>query len=78
MYNPELVVEIAFNEVQVSAPYPGGPTLRFARVRRCHTDKRAYQAATINAVRRVQRFSLNFAIEPSQVRRIKLFSQRSR
>jgi DNA ligase-1 len=36
---PELVVEIAFNEVQRSQ-YPGGVTLRFARVKGYRSDKR--------------------------------------
>lgn len=30
---PELVVEIAFNEVQRSTQYPGGVALRLARVK---------------------------------------------
>ena len=38
---PELVVEVAFNEVQASTQYPGGVALRFARVKRYRTDKTA-------------------------------------
>src|SRR5207247_6816654 len=30
---PEVVAEIAFNEIQASSQYPGGLTLRFARVK---------------------------------------------
>jgi DNA ligase-1 len=48
---PELVVEIAFNEVQRSSQYPGGVTLRFARVKGYRPDKRAAEADTIDAVR---------------------------
>jgi DNA ligase 1 len=48
---PELVVEIAFNEVQRSSQYPGGVTLRFARVKGYRPDKRASEADTIDAVR---------------------------
>jgi DNA ligase-1 len=47
---PELVVEIAFNEVQHSR-YPGGVALRFARVKGYRPDKRAAEADTIDAVR---------------------------
>ena len=36
---PELVVEIAFNDIQESRRYPGRLALRFARVRRYRTDK---------------------------------------
>jgi DNA ligase-1 len=49
---PELVVEVAFNEVQRSTQYPGGVTLRFARIKGYRPDKRAFEADTIEAVRR--------------------------
>jgi DNA ligase-1 len=48
---PELVVEIAFNEVQRSPQYPGGVALRFARVKGYRPDKLASEADTIDAVR---------------------------
>jgi len=48
---PELVVEVAFNEVQRSTQYPGGVTLRFARIKGYRPDKRASEADTIDAVR---------------------------
>jgi ATP-dependent DNA ligase I len=48
---PELVVEIAFDGVQASSRYPGGVTLRFARVLRYREDKTADEADTIEAVR---------------------------
>jgi DNA ligase-1 len=48
---PELVVEIAFNEVQRSSQYAGGVTLRFARVKGYRPDKRVDEADTIDAVR---------------------------
>jgi DNA ligase-1 len=48
---PELVVEVAFNEVQQSSQYPGGVALRFARVKGYRPDKTADSADTIDAVR---------------------------
>ncbi len=48
---PELVVEIAFNDVQRSSHYPGGVALRFARVKGYRPDKNAGEADTIDAVR---------------------------
>jgi DNA ligase-1 len=48
---PELVVEVAFNDIQDSAQYPGGLALRFARVKRYRDDKGAAQADTIQTVR---------------------------
>ena len=48
---PELVVEIAFNDLQQSPQYPGGLALRFARVKRYRQDKTADQADTIDTVR---------------------------
>jgi DNA ligase-1 len=48
---PELVVEIAFDGVQASTRYPGGVTLRFARVLRYREDKPAAEADTLDMVR---------------------------
>jgi DNA ligase 1 len=48
---PELVVEIAFNDLQKSPHYPGGLALRFARVKGYRGDKRADEADTIETVR---------------------------
>jgi DNA ligase-1 len=48
---PELVVEIAFNEVQESPQYPGGLALRFARVKGYRQDKSAADADTIETIR---------------------------
>jgi len=48
---PELVAEIAFNEIQQSSTYPGGFALRFARVKRYREDKSAGEADTIETVR---------------------------
>jgi ATP-dependent DNA ligase I len=48
---PQLVVEIAFDGVQASSRYPGGVTLRFARVLQYRPDKSAADADTIDAVR---------------------------
>jgi DNA ligase 1 len=50
---PELVVEIAFNDVQESPQYPGGLALRFARVKRYRTDKTAADADTFASVQRI-------------------------
>jgi ATP-dependent DNA ligase I len=48
---PELVVEIAFDGVQASTRYPGGVTLRFARVLRYRPDKNPAEADTIDSAR---------------------------
>ena len=47
---PEVVAEIAFNEIQGSPQYPGGVALRFARVKRYRDDKTAAEADTIATV----------------------------
>jgi DNA ligase-1 len=52
---PELVVEIAFNDLQESPRYPGGLALRFARVVRYRGDKTAADADTFAAVRDLYR-----------------------
>jgi DNA ligase-1 len=48
---PEIVVEIAFNDVQASSQYPGGVALRFARVKRYRKDKKPEEADTLATVR---------------------------
>jgi DNA ligase-1 len=50
---PELVVEIAFSDLQASPRYPGGLALRLARVKRYRDDKRAEEADTMAAIRRI-------------------------
>jgi len=50
---PELVAEIAFSDLQASPRYPGGLALRLARVKRYRGDKRAEEADTMAAVRRI-------------------------
>jgi DNA ligase-1 len=48
---PEMVVEIAFNDLQESSQYPGGLALRFARVKGYRPYKSAEEADTIDTVR---------------------------
>jgi DNA ligase 1 len=50
---PKLVVEIAFNEIQVSPRYASGLALRFARVKRYRTDKTSAEADTFETVQRL-------------------------
>ena len=50
---PELVVEIAFSDLQASPRYPGGIALRLARVKRYRDDKRVEEADTMESVRRI-------------------------
>ena len=51
---PEVVVEVAFNDIQRSTQYECGMALRFARIVAIRTDKSADQADTIDAVARDQ------------------------
>jgi ATP-dependent DNA ligase len=48
---PDVVVEIAFNEIQESSQYPGGFALRFARVKGYRPDKAPAEADTIQTIR---------------------------
>jgi DNA ligase-1 len=50
---PELIVEIALNEIQESSQYPGGLALRFARVKGYRSDKRPEETDTIETVRKL-------------------------
>jgi len=47
---PELVVEVAFNEIQRSPHYESGYALRFARVKRIREDKGPEEADTLERV----------------------------
>lgn len=51
--DPKLVVEIAFNEIQVSSRYVSGLALRFARVKRYRPDKSAAEADTFETVQKL-------------------------
>ena len=55
---PELVVEVAFDGLQVSTRYPGGLALRFARIKGYRPDKRAEDADTIDTVREIHARSI--------------------
>jgi DNA ligase 1 len=52
---PEVVAEIAFNEIQASPQYPGGLALRFARVKRYREDKTAAEADTFSTIQEIYR-----------------------
>jgi DNA ligase-1 len=47
---PEVVVEIAYSDIQTSPRYPAGMALRFARVKRYRPDKSATEADTIQTI----------------------------
>jgi DNA ligase-1 len=50
---PEIVVEVAFSDLQSSTRYPGGLALRLARVKRYREDKKVEDADDMEAVRRI-------------------------
>jgi len=50
---PEMVVEVAFSDLQESSRYPGGLALRLARVKRYRDDKQAADADNMDSVRRI-------------------------
>jgi DNA ligase-1 len=50
---PEIVVEIAFSDLQASPRYPGGLALRLARVKRYRPDKKVEDADTMATVRKI-------------------------
>jgi DNA ligase-1 len=52
---PELVVEVAFNDLQASPQYPGGVALRFARIKGYRPDKLAADADTIDTLQDIWR-----------------------
>ena len=51
--HPQVVVEVAFNEIQASPQYRSGLALRFARISRMRDDKAAAEADTIQTLRQL-------------------------
>jgi DNA ligase 1 len=52
---PELVVEVAFNDLQASPQYPGGLALRFARIKGYRPDKTPADADTLQTLHEIWR-----------------------
>ena len=52
---PQVVVEVAYNEIQRSSKYPCGMALRFARISRIREDKGPADADTIRRVEEIYR-----------------------
>lgn len=52
---PQVVVEVAFNNIQDSPTYESGMALRFARILRVRSDKTPEEADTIQAMQRLRR-----------------------
>ena len=48
---PQVVVEVAFNNIQDSPQYKSGMALRFARIARFRDDKSPQEADTIQTMR---------------------------
>ena len=63
---PELVVEVAFNDLQESPQYPGGMALRFARVKGYRPDKSAADADTLSTLQQIWRRQTG--LEPPEIR----------
>jgi DNA ligase-1 len=61
---PEIVVEVAFDEVQTSPHYRSGYALRFARIVRIREDKAASDADTLDKVRDIQKAMFNRKARP--------------
>ena len=69
---PELVVEVAFNEVQTSPRYPAGMALRFARLKTYRVDKRAQDADTLDSVRAIHEGHTRLGVRASHEGRTRL------
>jgi len=52
---PELVIEVAFNDLQESPQYPGGLALRFARVKGYRPEKTVAEADTLQTLQHIYR-----------------------
>jgi len=50
---PQVVVEVLFNEIQQSSQYPSSLALRFARIHRIRDDKSPAEAESLQELRRI-------------------------
>ncbi|MCP8309890.1 MAG: DNA ligase, partial [Candidatus Methylarchaceae archaeon HK01M] len=57
---PEIVVEVAFNEIQRSTHYESGFALRFARITRIRDDKGPIEVDTIERIGRIYEKQFKF------------------
>jgi len=57
---PQVVVEVLFNEIQESSLYPSGLALRFARIVHLREDKAAEEVDSIEALRRLYEQQFDF------------------
>jgi DNA ligase-1 len=57
---PEVVVEVAFNEIQKSPTYPSGYALRFARIKRIRDDKSPEDVDSLERVRELYERQFKF------------------
>ncbi|MBU7024890.1 MAG: ATP-dependent DNA ligase [Theionarchaea archaeon] len=57
---PEVVVEVAFNEIQKSPTYPSGYALRFARIKRIKDDKSPEDVDSLERVRELYERQFEF------------------
>ena len=62
---PEVVLEIAFDQIQKSARHASGYALRFPRIARIRWDKAADQADRLSRVAEIHRSAHNFAHAPA-------------
>ncbi len=62
---PEIVVEVAYNEIQKSRKYRSGLALRFARITKIKLDKKPQEADTIQEVKR--RYFKQFDKNPPRI-----------
>jgi len=53
LVQPQVVVEVLFNEIQSSRQYPSGLALRFARISRIRDDKSAAEADTLQTLQQL-------------------------
>jgi DNA ligase-1 len=53
LVQPQVVVEVLFNEIQASSQYESGLALRFARISRIRDDKPPAEADTLQTLRQL-------------------------
>ena len=73
--NPEIVVEVTFNEIQKSPHYPSGFALRFARIERIREDKSPEEIDSLETLKQLYHQQFRYKGKKTSSVQLELFPQ---
>lgn len=73
---PEAGVEVKFNKIQKSPPYPSGFALRFARIEKIRWDKKPEETDTLESLRELYKGQFKHPKEKTNPKQLGLFPRK--